>query len=175
MTPTVLDLRAVGVVNSAASPGAIPSQRLAPTRQNRCNEVLVPQTPNSRWVTNADFERGTEGRGRGRPLGSQGVARPLLQMKQASTATGKLRHPNANLGVAVLYRIAMTRGHGVACRACWLVRWVGRKLAPTATRRSLVTSRFDLISRRLCRAARAQQRRQFLGRDCAVRLVEPSQ
>ena len=43
----------------------------------------------------------------------------------------------------------MTRGHGVACRACWLVRWVGRKRAPTATRRSLVTSRFDLISRPL--------------------------
>ncbi len=55
----------------------------------------------------------------------------------------------------ILDRIAMTRGHGVACHACWLVRWVGRKRAPTATRRSLVTSRFDLISRRLCRGAGA--------------------
>ena len=61
--------------------------------------------------------------------------------------------PGKNFGFQVLYRIAITRSHGVACYACWLVRWVGRKLAPTATRRSLVTSRFDLISRRLCIAA----------------------
>ena len=47
-----------------------------------------------------------------------------------------------------LDRIAMTRGHGVACRACWLVRWVGRKLAPTATRRSLV--RAPTKSSRFC-------------------------
>lgn len=58
--------------------------------------------------------------------------------------------PGKNFGFQVLYRIAITRSHGVACYACWLVRWVGRKLAPTATRRSLVTSRFDFISRRLC-------------------------
>ena len=38
----------------------------------------------------------------------------------------------------------MTQGHGVACR----VGWVGRKLAPAATRRSLLVSRFDFISTR---------------------------
>ncbi len=47
----------------------------------------------------------------------------------------------------------MTRGHGVACHACWLVRLVARKLVPAATRRSLVAARCDLLSRRLCIAA----------------------
>ena len=47
----------------------------------------------------------------------------------------------------------MTRSHGVACQACWLVRWVARKFAPAATRRSLVAVRCDLISRCLSIAA----------------------
>ena len=64
--------------------------------------ILVPQTSNSRWVTNAGLGCGTGGRGCGQPRGSQGAARPLLQTKQASATTGAVPDPNANLGVVVL-------------------------------------------------------------------------
>ena len=38
--------------------------------------------------------------------GVAGAARRLLQTKQASTATSRVRNPNANLGVAVLVKMS---------------------------------------------------------------------